>query len=55
MLWLFVGECIVANCPSMAGTIPEFGPVSQLCPRLHDLVVMSWNTGRLHKWGVAQA
>ena len=44
-------EGIVANCPGMAGTLPEFGPMSQLCPRLPDLVAMSQNTARLHKWG----
>ena len=26
-------------------------PMSQLCPRLPDLLAMSWNTARLHKWG----
>ena len=31
----------------MAGTVPEFGPMSRLCPGLPDLVAMSWNTARL--------
>ena len=42
---------IVANRPGMAGTVPEFGPVSRLCPGLPDMVAMSRNTARLHKSG----
>ena len=35
----------------MAGTVPEFGPMSRLCPKLPDLMAMSRNPARLHKWG----
>ena len=42
---------LVANCPGMAGTVPEFGTMSRLCPGLPDLVSMSRNTARLHKCG----
>ena len=42
---------IVANHPGMAGTVLEFGPMSRLCPGLPDLIAMSRNPARLHKWG----
>ena len=29
---------IVANCPRMAGIVPDFGPMSQLCPGLPDFI-----------------
>ena len=42
---------IVANHPGMARTVPEFGPMSQLCCGLPDLIAMSQNPALLHKWG----
>jgi hypothetical protein len=35
----------------MAGTVPEFGPMSRLCPGLPDFAALSRNPARLHKWG----
>ena len=41
---------IVAKCPSLAGTVPEFGPMSRLCPGLPDFAALSRNPAQLHKW-----
>ena len=40
---------IVAKCPGLAGTVPEFGPMSRLCPGLPDFAALSRNPARLHK------
>ena len=41
---------IVAKCPGLAGTVPEFGPMSRLCPGLPDFAALSRNPARLYKW-----
>ena len=41
---------IVAKCPGLAGTVPEFGPLSQLCPGLPDFAALSRNPARLEVW-----
>ena len=41
---------IVAKCPGLAGTVPDFGPMSRLCPGLPDFAALSRNPARLHKW-----
>ena len=41
---------IVAKCPGLAGTVPEFGPMSRLCPGLPDFTALSRNPARLHNW-----
>ena len=41
---------IVAKCPGLAGTVPEFGPMSRLCPGLPDFAALSRNPAQLHKW-----
>ena len=41
---------IVAKCPGLAGTVPEFGPMSRLCPALPDFAALSRNPARLYKW-----
>ena len=43
-------RCIVAKCPGLAGTVPEFGPMSRLCPALPDFAALSRNPARLYKW-----
>ena len=43
-------DTIVAKCPGLAGTVPEFGPMSRLCPGLPDFAALSRNPARLHKW-----
>ena len=43
------GMCIVAKCPGLAGTVPEFGPMSRLCPGLPDFAALSRNPARLYK------
>ena len=40
---------IVAKCPGMAGTVPEFMPMSRLCPGRYKIVLMSWNNHEFHK------
>ena len=42
--------CIVAKCPGLVGTVPEFAPMSRLCPGLPDFAALSRNPARLHKW-----
>ena len=42
--------CIVAKCPGLAGTVPEFGPMSRLCLGLPDFAALSRNPARLYKW-----
>ena len=32
---------IVAKCPGLAGTVPEFRPLSRLCPGWHKIILMS--------------
>ena len=34
---------IVAKCPGLAGTVPEFRPMSHLCPGWLKIVLMSRN------------
>ena len=46
--WSLQGVYIVAECPSLAGTVPEFGPMSRLCPGLPDFAALCWNPARLH-------
>ena len=41
---------IVAKCPGLAGTVPEFGSMSRLCPGLPDFAALSRNPARLYKW-----
>ena len=41
---------IVAKCPGLAGTVPEFAPMSRLCPGLPDFAALSRNLARLYKW-----
>ena len=43
-------KVIVAKCPGLAGTVPDFGPMSRLCPGLPDFAALSRNPARLHKW-----
>ena len=45
-----IGHTIVAKCPGLAGTVPEFGPMSQLCHGFPDFAALSRNLARLHKW-----
>ena len=48
--WAIIPEgvgYIVAKCPGLAGTVPEFGPMSRLCPGLPDLVAISRNPARM--------
>ena len=36
-----LGRSIVAKCPGMAGTVPEFKPMSRACPGLQKITLMS--------------
>ena len=38
-----VGNIIVAKCPGFTRTVPEFRPMSQLCPDWHKIVFTSRN------------
>ena len=44
LCWLAAQDrSIVAKCPGLARTVPEFRPTSHLCPDWHKIVHMSWN------------
>ena len=45
---------IVSNCPGVARIVPEFGPMSWLCPELPDLAAMSGIQCDCTNGGVAQ-
>ena len=42
-LCMIVSGTIVAKCPGLARTVPEFGALSRLCPGLAQTVLMSQN------------
>ena len=48
LMYFILGVSIVAKCPGLAGTVPEFG-LCWLCPGLSDFIALSQSPAQLHK------